>query len=139
MVQEQLRQVGVEVHIRPIEFHTLIARMEEHDYDAAIGSFSIDTSLDLKYAFHTESIDDGYNFGGYSNPRVDELIDEVKRQVEPLDAGPMLAEIQQILHDEQPFTFLWETQRIAAARAGLHEVDPNPVSTYYNLRHWWIE
>lgn len=139
MIQEQLRQVGVEVQIRPIEFHTLISRMEQHDYDAAIGSFSIDTSLDLKYAFHTESIDDGYNFGGYSNARVDELIDEVKRQVDPLDAGPMLDEIQQILHDDQPFTFLWETQRIAAARVGLHEVDPNPVSIYYNLRHWWIE
>jgi peptide/nickel transport system substrate-binding protein len=139
MIQEQLSRIGIEVHLRPMEFHALIDRMEAHDYDAIIGSFGIDTSLDLKYAFHTESIDDGYNFGSYSNPRVDELIEQVKSQLDPLDAGPMLREIQEILHREQPFSFLWETQRLAAIRAGVQSADPNPVSTYYNLRDWWIE
>ncbi len=139
MIQEQLGRVGIEVQIRPMEFHALIARMEAHDYDAIIGSFGIDTSLDLKYAFHTDSIEDGYNFGSYSNPRVDQLIEEVKNQLDPLEAGPMLDEIQVILHHEQPFTFLWETRRLAAIRRGIRGADPNPVSTYYNLRDWWIE
>jgi peptide/nickel transport system substrate-binding protein len=139
MIQEQLGRIGIEVQIRPMEFHSLIALMEAHDYDAIIGSFGIDTSLDLKYAFHSESIDDGYNFGSYSDGRVDTLIDEVKNQLDPLDAGPMLAEIQQILHRDQPFTFLWETQRLAAIGEGVRGADPNPVSTYYNLRDWWIE
>ena len=67
------------------------------------------------------------------------FIDEVKIQLDPLDAGPMLHEIQQILHQDQPFTFLWETQRLAAIREGVRGADPNPVSTYYNLRHWWID
>jgi peptide/nickel transport system substrate-binding protein len=139
MIQEQLGRIGIEVHIRPMEFHALIDRMTAHDYDAIIGSFGIDTSLDLKYAFHTESIEDGYNFGSYSNERVDELIEQVKAQLDPLDAGPMLREIQEILHHEQPFSFLWETQRLAAIRTGVMGADPNPVSTYYNLRDWWIE
>ena len=138
MIQDQLLLIGIEVLIQPMELNTLLARLGEHDFDATMGSWGIDTSLDLKYAFHTDSIDGGYNFGGYSDPRVDELIDEAKRQLEPRDAGPLLREIQEILHRDQPYTFLWEPQRIAAMAVRLRDARPNSVSTYQNLRAWWI-
>jgi peptide/nickel transport system substrate-binding protein len=139
MVQEQLKLVGIEVAIQQMEMNTLVERMHAHDFDAYIGSFGIDTALDLTYAFHSDSIADSYNFGSYSNPRVDELIEQANRQIDPRDAGPMLVEIQQILHREQPFAFLWEPQRISAMRDSLRDADPNPVSTFQNLRRWWIE
>ena len=138
MVQEQLGAIGIEVIVHPMEFNTMIAKMGDHDYDAAIGAFGIDTSLDLHSMFHSDSIDNGYNFSGYSDPRVDELIESARQQVEAFDAGPMLIEIQEILHRDQPFTFLWEPQRLSAARANLQEVRPNSVSTYQNLDHWWL-
>ena len=139
MVQEQLKLVGVEVEIQAMEMNAMVDRMRAHDFDVFIGAFGIDTSLDVTYAFHSESIEDSYNFCGYSNPRVDELIEQARVQLDPYDAEPMLREIQEILHREQPFTFLWEPQRISAMSSTLHEADPNPVSTYHNLREWWIE
>ena len=138
MVQEHLGTVGIEVVIHPMEFNTLIAKMGDHTYDAAIGAFGIDTSLDLHSMFHSDSIDNGYNFSVYSNVRVDELIESAQQQVEAFDSGPMLIEIQEILHHDQPFTFLWEPQRLSAARVDLKEVSPNSVSTYQNLDQWWL-
>ena len=139
MIQEQLKQVGIEVTIQPMEFNTLVARLQARDFDAAMGAFGMDTSLDLTYGFHTDSIEDGYNFGSYSNPSVDALIEQARGQLDPNDSGPMLRQIQEILHRDQPLTFLWEPQRISAFRTTLHEARPTPVSTFQNLHEWWIE
>ena len=68
MIQQQLRLVGIEMSIETMEFNTLVSRLQEHTFDCAIGSFTIDTALDLKYGFHTDSIDDGYNFSGLLEP-----------------------------------------------------------------------
>ena len=57
------------------EFNTLLEMNLSHQFDATLGAWGIDTSLDLKYAFHSDSIDQGYNYGGYHNVEVDRLID----------------------------------------------------------------
>lgn len=138
MIQQQLGRIGIEVFIQSMEFNTLVGRMEAHDYDAIIGAFGIDTSLDLTAMFHSRAIDDGYNFGGYSDPRVDRLIEEARSQLDPLAAAPALIEIQRILHRDQPMTFLWEPQRLTAMTTRLREARPTALSTFQGLRRWWL-
>lgn len=138
MIQQHLRRAGIEVLIQAMEFNTLIGRMEAHDYDAVIGAFGINTSLDLTAVFHSASIDGGYNFGGYANPTVDRLIEEARGRLDPLAARPALVEIQRILHREQPMTFLWEPQRLTAMTSRLREARPNALSTWQGLRRWWL-
>ena len=76
MIQEQLRRVGIDARVQRMEFNTLVDKNLEHDFDATLGAWGIDTSLDLTYAFHTDSIDNGYNFGGFVDPEVDRLLDQ---------------------------------------------------------------
>ncbi len=138
IIQEQLRRVGVAAILRTLEMQTMTARNFEHDFDATLSAWAVDTTLDLHTYFHSDSIDGGYNFGSYSNPEVDSLI-EVARRVERVEEGaPPLRQVQRILHQEQPYTFLWEPRRIAAAHRRLAVVEPNALSTYYNLSRWWI-
>ena len=94
MIQEQMRRVGIDVQVRRMEFNTLVDKNLEHDFDATLGAWGIDTSLDLTYAFHTDSIDNGYNFGSYSNPEVDRLIDDFRRQTDPEVMGAILRTIE---------------------------------------------
>ena len=51
-------------------------------------------------------------------------------------ALPDLLRTQQILHAEQPYTFLWEPQRLCAVRDVLVDVHPNSISGYFNLPEW---
>ncbi len=138
MIQQHLGRLGVEVHVQAMEFNTLVGRMEAHDYDAVIGAFGVNTSLDLTAIFHSEAIDDGYNFGGYENRRVDRLIEEARSQLDPLAAEPALVEIQRILHQDQPMTFLWEPQRLTAMTTRLRQARPSALSTFLELRRWWL-
>jgi ABC-type transport system substrate-binding protein len=103
-----------------------------------IQGFAIDTSLDLAYAFATEAIKDGNNFAAYSNPEVDRLLKQARAQTEPALARPMLDRVQQILYRDQPIATLWEPQRLDGASHRLQAAEPNALTTFFNVREWWV-
>ncbi|HPK66659.1 MAG TPA: ABC transporter substrate-binding protein, partial [Thermoanaerobaculia bacterium] len=138
MIQAQLARVGIEVRLRPIDLNTLNEKALAHDFDAMLSGWGIDTSMDLRFAFHSEEAEGGYNFGGYANPEVDRLIEEVQRQRDLAAAKPLLDRLQEILHEEQPYTLLWEPQRLAAGRATLRDAQPNALATFFRLEEWWL-
>ena len=138
MVQEHLRRAGIEARVRQLEFNTVVSRALEHDFDALLSGWDIDTSLDLTYAFHTQSIEDGYNFGHFSDAEVDRLIDATNLATDPDERVRLLRHIEVLLHRSQPYTFLWEPQRLSAASKRLRDASPSPVSPYFRLREWWL-
>jgi len=138
MIQNQLKKIGVDVKPRAIEFNSLVSRETQHHFDAVLGAWGMDTSLDLRYAFHSDSIDNGYNFGRYSNPRVDKLIEEAHAESSLAGAKERLIEIQEILHHDQPMTFLLEPEQLDAARDRVRNAHPNALSSFLDLKEWWL-
>lgn len=137
LVQEQLRRIGVDAQPRTLEIQTLTEKNLAHDFDATLSGWAIDTTLDLRPYFHSAESDGGYNFGSYANAELDRLLTEVRKVDRVEDARPVFDRIQRILHAEQPYTFLWEPQRLAGARRELAEVAPNALSPLFNLARWW--
>ena len=78
------------------------------------------------------------NFGGYSNPQVDRLIERARESRDGAELGSLLHEIQGVLHDEQPFTFLWEPQRLNGVSRRLQGVQPNALSYLFRIEEWWL-
>ncbi len=138
MIQEDLRRIGIETRVRQLEFTTIVAKLRGREFQAVMSAFNIDTSLDLTYAFHSGSIDDGFNFGGYSSPRVDRLIEAARASRDTDELGRLLHEIQGLLHHEQPFTFLWEPQQLNGVSRRLRGVQPNPLSSWFRIEEWWL-
>ncbi len=136
MVQEHLKQVGVEVETRLMEFSSMLAPLREHKYDAVVFGLAMDTSLNTYHYFHTRAIDDGYNWGGYSSPETDQLIEEIETQTDMAAAGPLYDRLQELIHEDQPVTFLYESRRLGGAHNSLLDVDPNAISSFFNLRRW---
>ena len=138
LIREDLQRVGISATIRRLDFHALIDRLDRGAFDAAIGAWGIDTSLDLGYAFHSRSLTEGYNSGGYSQPRVDALIEAYRDENDIEARRRLLHEVQEIIHRDQPYTFLWEPPRLDAQRTRLGNVQPNPLSSLFRLREWRI-
>jgi peptide/nickel transport system substrate-binding protein len=139
ILQEHLKRVGIDARPRLLELNALVEKNNAHDFDATVSAFAIDTSLDVGYAYHSDAIAGGYNWGSYANPEVDRLIDEVRRQVRPEDAEPLLHRLQAILHQDQPHTFLVEPERLNGLRERLQDVRSNPLSSFLYLREWWLQ
>ncbi|REJ79839.1 MAG: hypothetical protein DWQ36_22530 [Acidobacteria bacterium] len=136
LIQAQLAEVGVRAELRQIEFNTLNAQNLAHDYDATVVAFAMDTSLDLSYAFSSDAIDNGYNFGSYRNAEVDRLLEENASYTDLAQMLPNLLRIQEILNQDQPVLFLWEPRSFVATRNGLTDVEPNLLNEFFNLAEW---
>jgi peptide/nickel transport system substrate-binding protein len=139
MIQEQLRRIGVRAEPRQLEFNSLTARIIAGDFDASVVGNSMDTSLDLSAFFHSRAIADHTNITRYSNPEVDRLIDRAMSQPDIALARPDLDRLQEILHHDQPYTYLWESQRVSGLDRRLHGVEPSMLFSFYNLLDWWVE
>ncbi len=138
MIQQDLRRIGVEAKVRQMELNALSDQARHQDFDAVLVGFSIDTSLDLKYAFHTDAAGGGLNLGGYSNPEVDDLIERARSSLDPAAQRRHLLRVQELLHREQPLTFLWEPQQLDGHRRRLRDVRSNPLSSFFRLEEWWL-
>ncbi len=138
MVQTQLAEVGVEVELDLMEFNTLVDRDLAHDFDVSLSAWAVDTSLDLRPIFHTDSIDDGSNYGCYRNQEVDGLLDRARQERDPQRLAELLAVVQQRIHEAQPYTFLWEPQKLDGVAERVRDTQPNVFSTFANLEEWWV-
>lgn len=138
MIQDQLKKVGIQVEPRVVEFNSMTADGAEGKFDAMIFGFAMDTSLDMTAQFGTDATQDG-NFGAYSNPEFERLMAEALAKPDIRDAKPILDQIQQLIHRDQPITFLWESQRMSAVNRRIHDAKPTVLFSLFNLEDWWAE
>jgi peptide/nickel transport system substrate-binding protein len=136
MIQDQLKKAGIRVEPRVVEFNSMISQAVDGKFDAMIFGFAMDTSLDLTAQFGSKSTQEG-NFSAYNNPEVDRLMVEAMSKPDIRDSKPILDRIQQIIHRDQPMTFLWESQRLSAVNRRLHDVKPTVLFSLFNLEDWW--
>jgi peptide/nickel transport system substrate-binding protein len=139
MIQNQLKQVGIRVNPRQVEFNTLVAQTNAGTYEASMFGYSMDTSLDMTNNFHSRSVGPNGNIVRYRNPEMDRLIDTAAAQPDVLAERPYLNRIQQIVHRDQPLTFLWESQRPTAINRRVHDAKPTMNYSLFNLKEWWVE
>lgn len=139
MIQAQLATVGVRATPREIELNALIALNESGDFDAAIGAWGIDTSLDLRYAFHSDEITEGSNFVRYRNAEVDAALDELRNSQDDTRTLALLHQLQELLYHDQPYTFLWEPQTLMVTRSTITGVEPTALGALSNLEEWRFE
>jgi peptide/nickel transport system substrate-binding protein len=138
MIQEQLKQVGIRVEPRIVEFNTLVNEASAGTFEAMVFGLAMDTSLDLTGAFGSEAVNEA-NFGAYKNPEFDRLIAEAMSKPDIRDSKPLLDRAQQIIHRDQPVTLLWESQRLSAINRRIHGARPNVLFSLFNLEDWWVD
>ncbi len=138
-LQSQLRQVGVDMRPRATEFNTLVDRWMSGEFQAVVAGWDLFLRFDPAQLFETGAI---YNGGGYSNPRVDELMRGASTTLDRAEAKPMWDEFQEILHREQPYTFLHFDHELWGVSERLRGVEvagaPNAYAPFASVSGWWI-
>ena len=138
LIQKQLAQIGVEAKPTFLEIQALISGNTTHDFDASLGAWAIDTSLDISYAFHSTEADGGANYGSFSNPEADRLMNEISEVTEMREAKPLFDQLQEILHSEQPYTFLWEPPSLLGFNERVEGAHPNALLVLFDLEMWQL-
>ncbi len=137
VLQQQLRDVGIALDIRTYEFATFLA-------DVTSGAFQLyslrwiggneDPDI-FDTAFHSRNFPPvGRNRGFYSNLRLDNLIDQARRETDEGIRQRLYFEVQQILARDVPAINLWYLDNILVHTRRVRDVTLNPSGNYDFLK-----
>jgi peptide/nickel transport system substrate-binding protein len=138
MIQDDLRKIGVSVVPSVREWSVFLDDIKGKRFDAFHMGWESDFIVSLYDTFHSESIEGKYNMGSYSHPRVDELIDAGDTARTSEAAAPHWRELQAQLHDEQPYSILYELDYSIGVSQRLQGVHVDVRSIFIAVENWWI-
>ena len=93
---------------------------------------------DAYTVWHSSQIEGGgFNFIGFRNDEVDGILERYREEFDQDKRAEMYQRFQQILNEDQPYTFLWN-QRGATAYSRRFR-DANWYPTGVEPNSWWVE
>lgn len=140
IIQQRLAQIGVRVKVRTVEWAAFIQEfVNKGEFDAIILGWSIIPDPDQYAIWHSSKFaPNGLNHTFYSNPEVDDLLEKGRRLLDQKDRKPIYDRVQEILHEDQPYTFLFYQQALPIVHARVRGIKPAPTGIGYNFIRWWI-
>ncbi len=139
MAEAYLKRIGVKVHIRTLEFQSVVQKLLSSEYESCVLGWGTPTKPDLTNHWHSSAVPrNGMNISVYKNPAVDDLIDRAKAETNRSTAMELWRQAQRIIYADQPFTFLLIPHEVNALDERFCNVKPNAISFFYNLRGWRV-
>jgi len=140
LLQDQLKKVGVVVNIEKTESNAFFENLRKRDYQAALAGWVAGLFVDPTDIWHCEDDEHKYefNFTSYCNPKVDELIEKGLNTPVPKDSAPLWQEVQQLVHDDQPYLFLWWMDEIVGISDRFENTKIDILSPLNDLHQWEV-
>lgn len=105
LLRDCLDQIQIKCTVKPLEFAAMIDKLQTHDFQAAFGGWGTGTDpYTLENIFRTGK---DRNYGGYSNPAVDELFEDGMKELDLEKRAQIYQQIHRLLYEDQPYTWLF--------------------------------
>lgn len=140
IVQRRFREVGVEVKLRIVEWATFLKEfINPGNFDATILGWSGGPEPDQYNIWHSSKTAPGQlNFIGYENSEVDHLLEQGRRVFDQQQRKAYYDRFQEILAEEQPYTFLYFAEALPAVSRRFRGIEPAPAGIRYNFVEWYV-
>jgi len=141
VLQEQLRQIGIEAELNLVENATMV----EQVYDPAGRNFDIAVTGESAYVDPNTVVlpyfktGESSNFMGYSNPEVDKLVEQGIAATDQAERARIYQQIQTILLDDLPWVSLFVANQYEAMKDYVQGYVHIPTGSNASFRTTWIE
>ncbi len=134
VLQQQLRAVGIQLEVQTFEFATWYADIQKGNFQIFMGLRWIGGNEDpdiFEHVFHSASFaPKRANRGFYSNPKVDELIDRGRTELDQQKRAAIYREVQTILNEDLPYIHLWYFDNVLVHSRRLRSVQLSHSANY---------
>ena len=138
VLAEEFRKAGIEMNDRVVELALMSKTLKEHRFDASVTGFSMDLVQDPYMEFHSTSASGGQNYMSFKNAESDRLIEAARQEFDNEKRKQIYWRWQELIHEEQPVTFLYYAQDAAAYSQRFQNVQLLPLRPGYDLMTWWV-
>lgn len=118
------REVGIDARLKYETIGSVRDRITRNrDFDALVLGYRWDIDPDQRPMWSSDSIVDGFNLGGYTDPEVDELLDEALTRTVLEERAGMYHQVQDHVMEDLPVIPLVFPDQTVAVGPRLHDVD----------------
>jgi peptide/nickel transport system substrate-binding protein len=140
-IEDQLNAVGFEITTQPLDMTSFARQLLGQRFDLALSGWSglgIDPDDTELWEAASDRPGSGFNFTSYQNARLETLLQQglTAPGCQPQDRAPFYREIQQILHDDQPYIFLAGLVQNIGYTSRWGGLAPGPWDFYHNVQTW---
>jgi peptide/nickel transport system substrate-binding protein len=142
LIQRRLKDVGIDVQIRAIEWASFISRfIKTGDFDVVVLGWGLGLDPDQFNIWHSSQQAPGqFNFIGYNNPTIDKLLEQGRLELNPDKRMKIYHEFAQILLEDSPIVYLSAGYGLTAIHKRIKGIDSPapPAGVGWNSETWYI-
>jgi len=140
IVQRRLNMAGIKVKIRTVEWAAFINDfIDKKNFEAVILGWTLGQDPDIYDIWHSSKVGEKeLNFISYKNKEVDTLLERGRHTFDQKVRKACYDRIQEILAEEQPYTFLFVPYALPVIHARFQGIEPAPAGIAYNMDKWYV-
>jgi peptide/nickel transport system substrate-binding protein len=136
ILKEELDKAGIVMNIRKTEWAVFTTRLNERKFDAVTLAWSMGVESDPYQIWSSTQMETGHNFVGFENKRADEIIIKARKEFDRQIRINYYREFAEIVHEEQPYTFLFCRMSTVAVGNRFRDVVVYPLGL--NPLAWYV-
>ena len=140
IIQASLREIGIGVDIRILEWATLLKEhIKKRSFQAIVLGWGTGSDPDQYVVWHSSQAGpDDLNHISYTNPEVDQLLEAGRSSCNQADRVKFYRKLHQVLADDQPLVFLYWRDALPAVSSRVHGIQPGPGGIKWNFTDWFV-
>ena len=127
ILKEELDGIGINMTIRKTEWAVFTTRLNERNFDAVTLAWSMGIESDPYQIWSSTQAEAGSNFIGFKNAEVDRLIETARKEFDKDKRIALYRQFSEIIHEEQPYTFLFCRKATVAVNKRFENVTVYPL------------
>jgi peptide/nickel transport system substrate-binding protein len=140
IVQAALRELGVTVEIRVLEWAALLKEhVKKRRFDAIVLGWGTGADPDQYVVWHSsQNGPDQLNHISYANPEVDTLLEAGRSSCVQADRVRFYHRLHEVLAADQPLVFLYWRDALPVVSSRIFGIQPGPAGIRWNEFEWFV-
>lgn len=140
IMQQAFAKVGIKMDVQIQEWSTFIENtINKRQFEAFILGWSLSVEPDPYDIWHSSKTGEReFNIIGFNNKEADEMMEKARRTFVQSERKEYLDRFQEILHEEQPYLFLYAPYSLMAVSKRIQNIEPAPAGITYNQEDWFV-
>jgi peptide/nickel transport system substrate-binding protein len=140
IIQAALREIGVGVEIRVLEWAALLKdHIKKRQFQAIVLGWGTGADPDQYVVWHSSQMGpDQLNHISYDNKEVDALLEAGRSSCVQADRVRYYHRLHQVLADDQPLVFLYWRDSLPVVSSRIYGIDPGPAGINWNFTDWFV-
>ncbi|MDA8326131.1 MAG: peptide-binding protein, partial [Nitrospiraceae bacterium] len=140
IIKEDLKKVGVEAHIKVLEWQAMLHDfVDKKRFEAVLMGWSLSRDPDLYQIFDSSQTKEGeFNFISYKDPQADRLLEEGRSTLDLRKRKAIYHKLHAIFAWDQPYTFLYVPDALPVLSRRFKGVHEAPIGIWYDFIHWRV-